>query len=178
MIEEWRDIKNYEGRYQVSSMGRVKSLERKIPHWRGGERIQKERILEPATTYHGYLRVGLHAGGKQKMLMVHRLVCEAFHENPDNKQQVNHVNEDKTDNRAYNLEWSTPRENCNFGTRNTRVAKALSKRVGQYALDGKLVKTWESLAEIKKRTGFYHSAICEVANGKRKQAYGFVWKYI
>ena len=175
--EEWRDVVGYEGRYQVSSMGRVKSLERKIPHWRGGERIQKERILKPFVVG-GYLRVGLSVDGKLKRLRVHRLVCEAFHENPENKPEVNHINEDKTDNRAVNLEWCTAKENCNHGSRNERVAKAQSKPVGQYTRDGELVKIWPSTIEVQRKTGFGCGSICKSAKGKYKQAYGFRWKYV
>ena len=175
MTEEvWRDVKGYEGLYQVSNMGRVKSLGRKD---RFG-RVIKERILEPAVTHNGYLRVGLHVDGKRKMLRVHRLVCEAFHENPDNKSEVNHVNEDKTDNRACNLEWSTRTENCNHGSRNERVAKALSKPIGQFSLDGKLIKVWQSACEARRQTGFDEGYVGAVARGKFKQAYGFIWKYI
>ena len=175
MTEEvWRDVKGYEGLYQVSNMGRVKSLGRKD---RFG-RVIKERILEPAVTHNGYLRVGLHVDGKRKMLRVHRLVCEAFHENPDNKSEVNHVNEDKTDNRACNLEWSTRTENCNHGSRNERVAKALSKPIGQFSLDGKLIKVWQSACEARRQTGFDQGYVGAVARGKYKQAYGYIWKYI
>ena len=175
MTEEvWRDVKGYEGLYQVSNMGRVKSLGRKD---RFG-RVIKERILEPAVTHNGYLRVGLHVDGKRKMLRVHRLVCEAFHENPDNKSEVNHVNEDKTDNRACNLEWSTRTENCNHGSRNERVAKALSKPIGQFSLDGKLIKVWQSACEARRQTGFDQGYVGAVARGKFKQAYGYIWKYI
>ena len=172
--EIWRDVKGYEGLYQVSSDGRVKSLGRKD---RFG-RVIKERILEPAVTHNGYLRVGLHVDGKRKMLRVHRLVCEAFHENPDNKSEVNHVNENKTDNRACNLEWSTRTENCNHGSRNERVAKALSKPIGQFSLDGKLIKVWQSACEARKQTGFDQGYVGAVARGKFKQAYGYIWKYI
>lgn len=141
MTEEiWRDIKNYEGRYQVSDQGRVKSLERTFIDKNGRKQIIKERVLRPGISRGGYLRVRLYAYGKSKTLSVHRLVCETFHKNPDNKSQVNHINEIKTDNRACNLEWSTACENINFGTRSERVAKALSKKIGQYALDGQLVK--------------------------------------
>ena len=176
--EEWRDVVGYEDLYQVSSEGRVKSLERKVKHWCGGERIQKERILKPVVVGGGYLRVVLYAGGKPKKFFAHRLVCQTFHENPDNKPQVNHINEDKTDNRACNLEWSTRRENINHGTRNERVAKAQSKPVGQYTRDGDLVKVWPSVIEAQRQTGFNKGNISQAANGKIKQAYGFIWKYI
>ena len=173
MSEVWRDINGYEGYYQVSDQGRVKSLERKD---RFGRTV-KERILKPYINRYGYLLVVLCAGGKQKTLNVHRLVCEAFHENPDNKPQVNHINEDKADNRACNLEWTTAMENSNFGTRNERMAKALSKPIGQYTRAGELVKTWPSLTEIGKQTGFSIGNISQAANGKLKTAYGFIWKY-
>ena len=172
--EEWRDVVGYEGLYQVSNQGRVKSLERK--NCLG--RTVKERILKSRTNRYGYMEVNLCADGKRKMLKVHRLVCQAFHDNPDNKPEVNHVNEDKTDNRACTLEWSTRRENNNHGTRNTRTAKALSKPVGQYTLDGELVKIWPSTAEVERQTGFSQGHICKAANGKFKQVYGFIWKYV
>lgn len=163
MSEVWRDVKGYEGRYQVSSMGRVKSLK-----W------NKERFLKPSRDKDGYLLVTLCAGGKRKTLKVHRLVCEAFHKNTDNKPQVNHINEDKADNRACNLEWCTCKQNINHGSRNERV----SKPVGQYSLDGKLIKLWPSTMEVERQTGFNHGNINQVANGKLKQAYGFIWKYV
>lgn len=174
MSEEWRDVAGYEGLYQVSSMGRVKSLER-ADSW---GRTVKERILKPNVVGGGYLRVVLYAGGKTRMFFVHRLVCQAFHENPDNKPEVNHVNEDKTDNRACNLEWSTRKENCNHGTRNERLGKAQSKSVAQYAQDGDLVKVWSSVTEVQRQAGFSQGHISKVANGKRKTAYGFIWKYV
>lgn len=178
MSEEWRDVVGYEGLYQVSSEGRVKNLERKVPHCSGGERIQKERILKPVVRGDGYLKVDLCAGGKRKMFAVHRLVCQAFHENLDNKPQVNHLNEDKKDNRACNLEWCTCKENNNHGTRNVRMAIAKSRPIAQYTLNGKLLKVWPSATEAQRQVGFGQGNICQAANGKFKQVYGFIWKYV
>lgn len=175
--EEWRDVAGYEGRYQVSSMGRVKSLERKVPKGYG-ERTVKERILKPKTDRYGYLIVGLYAGGKIRTFLVHRLVCEAFRENPEGKPQVNHINEDKTDNRASNLEWCTAKENTNHGSRNERIAKSREKPIGQYKLDGQLIKVWPSAIEVERQTEFSQGYIWGAANGKHKQAYGFIWKYV
>ena len=167
--EIWLDIEGYEGLYQVSSDGRVKSLKRKMR--------KNERILKPSSD-RGYLYVDLCAGGKRKRYKVHRLVCKAFHENPDNKPEVNHINENASDNRACNLEWCTRRENNNHGTRTERSAKTQSKSIGQYTRDGELIKIWPSAREAERQAGFRHGYICQSANGKYKQAYGFIWKYV
>lgn len=168
--EVWRDIEGYEGLYQVSSEGRVKSLKRKMR--------KNERILKPTYDGRGRLYVDLCAGGKRKRHKVHRLVCQAFHENPDNKPEVNHINENASDNRACNLEWCTRIENVNHRTRTERAAKAQSKPVAQYAQDGELIKIWPSVRETERQTGFRHGYISLAANGKCKQAYGFIWKYV
>ena len=168
--EVWRDIEGYEGLYQVSSEGRVKSLKRKMR--------KNERILKPTYNDRGYLYVDLCAGGKRKRFYAHRLVCQAFHENPDNKPEVNHINENASDNRACNLEWCTRRENNNHGTRTERSAKTQSKSIGQYTRDGELIKIWPSAREAERQTGFRHGYICQSANGKYKQAYGFIWRYV
>lgn len=173
-MEIWKNIKGYESLYQVSNMGRIKSLERKDCLGR----TVKERILKPCIDRYGYLMVCLCAGGKQKMLRVHRLVCQAFHKNPENKPCVNHIDENKTNNAASNLEWCTYEENNNHGTHNERMAKTQSKPVGQYTRDGELVKVWASVREAERRAGFDHSTISNVANSKRKTHKGFIWRYV
>ena len=138
--------------------------------------------MKPRATPDGYLQLHLNKSGKRKFFFVHRLVCEAFHENPENKPCVNHIDEDKTNNTVGNLEWCTYKENINHGTRNARVGKAIakanSKPVGQYTTDGKLIKVWQSTMEVQRQFGFANGAISAVALGKRKTAYGYVWKYI
>lgn len=169
--EIWRDIEGYEGLYQVSDQGRVKSLKRK------GRR--KERILKLFYSGAGYLNVCLSDGiGGQKWYYIHRLVGETFLPKPEGNDDINHKDEDKTNNNTWNLEWVSRKENCNFGTRNERIAKANSKPVAQYAKNGTFIKAWPSAAEVKRQLGFDKSSITQVANGKRKTANGYVWKYI
>jgi len=181
--EIWKDIKGYEGLYQVSNMGRVKSLERTVTRKNGRKLPVKERILQPTKNFNGYLLVNLYdTSSKLKRISIHRLVCEAFHENPKNKPCVNHIDENKTNNTVCNLEWCTYEENLKHGTRPTRIAKAniknKSKPVGQYTTDGKLIKVWQSVSEVQRQLGFTKQSISQAARGKQKTAYGYVWKYI
>ena len=177
--ETWRDIAGYEGLYQVSNKGRVKSLERTFVDKRGYRQYRKGRVLKPSKDGGGYLRVNLFNGsGKGKTLSVHRLVCEAFHENSENKPCVNHIDENRVNNVASNLEWCTYKENNNHGMHTAKMAKARSKSVGQYTRDGKLIKVWQSTREVQRLLGFLHGNISAVARGKYKTAYGYVWKYI
>ena len=173
--EEWRDVAGYEGRYQVSSMGRVKSLERKDCLGR----TVKERVLKPCDNGRGYLYISLSDGtGEHKRHYIHRLVGEAFVSNPLEKEDVNHKDENPSNNHASNLEWLTHKENLNYGMRNERVAKANSKPVAQYTKDGAFIKVWASAAEVKRQLGFNHSNIIQVAKGNRKTACGFIWEYV
>ena len=166
MEEIWKDKKDYEGHYQVSNLGRVKSIKF------GKEIILKQHINIKG----GYYYVCLLKNGKHKNYYVHRLVAEAFLPNTDNLPQVNHKDENKLNNSVDNLEWCTNEYNHNYGTINERISQSQSKPVLQYDLNGNLIKEWKSINECG-RNGFNQGDICKCCNGKRKTAKGFIWVY-
>ena len=176
MEEIWKDIKDYEGLYQVSNWGRVKSLDRWVKSCYGSKQLKKGQVLKICNDLNGYLFVSLCKNGKHTIYLVHRLVAEAFIPNPYNLPQVNHKDEDKQNNHYLNLEWCTHEYNVNYGTRNKKVAEKLSKPVLQYTLDDQFVKEWKSIKECG-RNGFVSANIYKCCNGKRKKHKGFIWRY-
>ena len=124
MIEEiWKPIEGYEGLYEVSSYGRVRSLDRYVKTCYEAYKLHKGKILSPAKDKNGYLKVHLCCNGKHNIIRVHRLVCKAFIPNPDNLPEVNHKDEDKTNNSVDNLEWCDRSYNISYGTRTERQKK-------------------------------------------------------
>lgn len=181
--EIWKSISGYEGLYEVSSKGRVKRLKRDIIYKDGRNYHKKERILKGSLDSYGYLQVGLrNAKGRYKILLIHRIVAVTFIPNPDNKPQVNHKDEIKTNNCVENLEWVTHKENMNYGTRNERagkaIAKAQSKTVAQYSKDGELLTVWSSVKEAACQLDFNKSCIGATARGEQKTCGGYIWKYV
>lgn len=175
MKEIWKDIKGYEGLYQISNLGKVKNIKRlqydinkKVFVY-----IEKEKMLKPSKNKKGYLQVVLQKKKKRKSQKVHRLVAEAFISNPNNLPIVNHKDENKQNNCVDNLEWCNNKYNCNYGSRNTKLAK----KVNQYTKNNIFVKTYESMSEASKLLNIHHSHISDCCLGKRKSAGGYVWKY-
>ena len=123
MIEEWRPIEGYEGLYEVSNLGRVRSLDRYVKYSNGQIHLHKSKVLSLLKGEYGYIQVNLHCNGKNKRCFVHRLVAQAFIHNPDNLSEVNHKDEDKSNNNVDNLEWCNRSYNINYGTRTERQKK-------------------------------------------------------
>lgn len=170
IIEEWRPICGYEGLYEVSNMGRIKSL-----------KFGKEKILKFGKRPNGYLYVNLCKEKKMKTFRVHRLVGNAFLENPNGYRCYNHKNEIKTDNRVENLEPCTHKYNSNYGTSiQRRVEKqrngVLSKQVYQYDKNHNLIKIWQSTMECG-RNGFNQGNVAACCRGELKHYKNYLWSY-
>lgn len=169
MEEIWKDIEGYEGLYQVSNMGRVKS-------------VRKNIIMKPSVSK-GYYVINLCIRGKATLCRVHRLVAMTFIPNPDNLPQVNHKDENHFNNNLNNLEWCDSKYNNNYGTKSERISnlllnnKKISKTVLQYSMDGTFIREWISVREAERITGFDCGHISACCNNKRKSAYGYLWKY-
>lgn len=175
-MEEWKDIKGYEGIYQISNKGRVKSL--------GNNKTRKEKILKPKPANNGYIRVYLcRKGEKPKPFLVHRLVAEHFILNPDNLPVVNHKDENKLNNNVENLEWCSVEYNNKYGTRQERITKKLKgkKKPHKKILCVETQQIFDSSQSIidKMFDGKGSSStIRDHLRGRSKSAYKYHFKYI
>ena len=163
LSEKWKDIKDYEN-YEVSNLGRVKNK-------------KTGRILKPEKTRDGYMRVSLCKDGIQRHALLHRLVSLTFLPNSQNLPQVNHKDEDKTNNCLDNLEWCDHKYNNNYGTKNERQAEKMSKPVLQFDLLGNFIKEWPSMMKVYEELGIHQGNISSCCSGNRKSAGGYLWKY-
>lgn len=177
MVEIWRDIKDYEGLYQVSNLGRVRSVDRYVNN-NGGVVFLKGKIIQPSFNENGYLIVCLHKNNEGKMCRVHRLVAMAFPDlvdwtedakgKPFDELEVNHKDQNKTNNNINNLEWCTSQYNCEYSK---------SKPILQYTKDMVFVAEYKSLHEASRETSINVGNIGAVLKGKRRYAGGYIWKY-
>lgn len=168
--EIWKPVVGYEGYYEVSNMGRVRSSR------------FNNRIMKLTEHKDGYLTVMFSVKNKRKLFKVHRLVAKAFLPNPDNLPQVNHKDENVKNNNVKNLEFCNNDYNQNYGTRNKRIGEKntngkCSKRVYQYTLDGVFVREWKSTMEVQRQLGLHNQHIGNCCNHKYKTCGGFIWRY-
>ena len=173
--EVWRYVVGFEGHYIVSNMGNVMSLPRRANHM-SGTRVSVGKVLKPNKIWNGYLQVTLCVDGERHHRLVHRLVAEAFIPNPNNMEQVNHINFDRADNRLENLEWCTASENTLHSERAGRLHHE-SKRIVRS--DGAI---FDSIADAAKATGVHPSTISVALNtiAQRKPyrtAGGYTFKF-
>lgn len=181
MVEIWKDIKGYEGIYQVSDLGRVKSL--------NYNHHGMEAILKPSNRGNGYLFVVLCINKIKTNYLVHRLVCESFLPNPENKRTVNHKNGIKTDNRLDNLEWATHHENNKhahdnglnvspkFWTGKFGSDNPSSIPVCRFSKTGEYIDEFAGASEAARITGLHRGHISDCCRGSLKSHGGYIWKY-
>lgn len=170
--EVWKDIKGFEGIYQVSNYGRIKSI------------VKYNKLMKSALDKSGYLKICLtDFKHKKHTFKVHRLVAENFLENEIGKEQVNHIDGNKKNNKVENLEWCTQSENMQHAFKNNLIFRGKGKEshrakaVNQYSLDGRFIRRWDCIAEARKELKFKSDNITSCCKGNRKTSNGYKWKY-
>ena len=188
--EEWRSVKGYEGFYEVSDMGRVRSLPRVIERVQGSY-LKNGQIMKQREDQHGYYQIILSLGENKRHAKVHRLVAEAFIENPEGKKEVNHIDNNPKNNMVENLEWCTHRENMEWMHKNGRAKRTEvwlknlheSQKKTYKAVIGTNIETGEEIRFSNlngvKRLGFSPSCVCRCCKGKQgvTQHKGYRWSY-
>lgn len=193
MPEIWKSIKDYEGLYQISNYGRVKSLEKYVKRRKCGIKYFPEIIMKPVSDKDGYLSVTFNVDGKAKTFKVHRLVAQAFIPNPNDKPQVNHKDGNKKNNNVDNLEWVTGKENIQHAYKTNLMNQSGENNAmyGRLGADNpnsipiiqlnkytnQKIKEYDSMASAGRELGVNISKICECCKGKRLSAYGYKWEY-
>lgn len=186
--EIWKDIPGFEGCYQASNIGRVRSLDRYVDYDKFGKKqFAKGQLIKDQPDSKGYRRLVIQLNNKSRLYRIHRLVALAFIPNPQNLKEINHINGIKTDNRVENLEWCT-RSHNNKHMYAIGLAKPVKSWQGrtntpdrsfpikQFDLSGNLIKEWPSAAEVRRQLGYNQTNIGYCVKGKYAQAYGFIWK--
>ena len=197
MKETWKDIPSLVGYYQASDTGRIRSVDRIVKRTTGTTKKLSGKVLKQFVTRNGYLKVCICVDGKLKTQRVHRLIAQTFIPNPENKEEVNHKNENKKDNRTCNLEWISIRNNRNYGTRMRRCIEnrdqngakngmygirgaknRMSKPIVQKDLNGKIINIFDCVRAAGEAVNCSPSQIARCANGYLKTTKGFCWEYI
>lgn len=190
MLEIFKNIEGYEGKYQYSNLGRVRSLDYYVNCRNNHKRLVKGQIMKLRVNPNGYVQITLNSHCKKKCFNIHSLVAKGFLPNPLNLPEVNHKDEDKTNNVVWlnddgsvnveksNLEWCSRTYNANYGHRADNYSKTRSKKVCQYTLNNIFIKEWDNAKLASKELKIDRDNIYKAISGKRiTQAGGFKWKY-
>lgn len=174
--EIWKDIPNYEGLYQVSNFGRIKSLIK----WNiSKKKFEKNQLIRKTRiNFKGYETIKLSKNGFDKNFQIHRLVAQAFIPNPNNLPQINHKDENKLNNNVNNLEWCTNKYNSNYGTRNTKISNTMSKKIIIFDKINNKSMTFNSIKEASIILKLNQNSIRCVASGHRNSLFGLYINYI
>lgn len=184
--EIWKAVKGFEGNYEVSSLGRVRSVDRVVVYPDGKPHLKKGKELSQATNKAGYKVVVLCTQDIRKNYMVHRLVAETHIPNPDNLPCINHKDENPANNNVENLEWCTYQYNNTYGQHTKKIAVHFAKPILQFDLEGNFIARYESSVDAERGTGIKHGSMCNVANyaigmAKTPRSYlsagGFIWRW-
>lgn len=181
MEETWKDIPNMDNMefskyYQVSNLGNIRSKDRVIQTKKGARKV-KGKLLSPSINHTSYPHVNLRVDGKQKSYDVHRLVALAFVPNPYNLPMVNHKDENKLNNCAYNLEWCNSSYNSTYNGIHKRIAQTKGKPVDMYSSTGKLINRFESARQAERITGLSNANINKSCLGKYNATKGYKWRF-
>lgn len=185
MKEVWKDVKGFEGLYEVSSLGRIRTIPHNTLTKTGKIYPVRRTVLKPSRDGGGYLFVVLRKDGKSYNMKIHRAVANVFCEKPSREcKAVNHMDEDIENNCCNNLEWVTNAYNLNYGHRRTKETETRGTKIAQYTKRGALVAIYPSIGEASRQTGINRSCIAAASRhktslnqwGHRHTGGGFVWK--
>lgn len=178
--EIWKDVIGYEGLYQVSNLGRVKSLPKfhcTSKNYSSLGYYSKEKILKPIIGVQGYLYVNLYKEKRHNFKRIHQLVAQAFISNHENLPFVNHKDENVANNNVDNLEWCTNKYNLNYGTAQERRAKTHNKSILQFDLEGNFIKEFESITQASKELNIPRDYISSCCLGRRRKTRGYIFRF-
>ena len=176
MEEIWKDINGFNGVYQISNFGKVKSNDQYVRNG-VGIAVKHGKQITPNLSTSGYYEVHLYRNQKRYVRMIHRLVAEHFIENPNDYPQVNHKDENRLNNNADNLEWCTAKYNSNYGNRSIKLSlsQPTRKTILQFDLDNNFIREWKSNKDIIRELKIYGALKC--CKGQFSQSGGFIWKF-